>query len=213
MTYLKTTAALAISLASIVVALRIDAPTPGTNGAEIEHFESVTTVSAPVVRDTEPEKQTETVIHTETAEQRELVEWALGRFEEAGLELPVLTIYAHSDRSDCNGNAGFFSDDGAGAYEVHTCGTDFTLLHELGHAWAAYSLTEESKADFLGEYGYAEWRTDNWFHSGSEHCANVIAWGLMEDRINQTRTRPYDYSSMVDAFEMLTEEEPLWMDV
>ena len=222
MSYVKTTAALAISVASIVVALRIDVQAPGETGSvAIATPAHTLSTAAPVHREaepvvtetTEPFIQTETIIQTETNEQRELIEWALSRFDEAGLELPVLTIHAFSDRSGCGGNLGFFSIDGAGNYEVHTCGIDFTVLHELGHAWAAYNLTEQDKDEFLTEHAHAdEWRTDDWLLSGSEHCANVIAWGLMDDRINQTRTRPYDAKSMVEAFEMLTDGgEPLWM--
>jgi len=163
--------------------------------------------------ETEIEVRTETTIQTETREQRKMVEWALSRFDEAGLELPILTIYAFSDRSGCNGNFGYFSHDHAGNFEVHICGIDFTMLHELGHAWAAYNLTEQDKEEFLAEYAHAdEWRTDDWLLSGSEHCANVIAWGLMDNRVNQTRTRPYDHNSMLEAFDYLTDGgEPLWM--
>jgi hypothetical protein len=224
MSYVKTTAALAISLASIVVALRIDALAPGTASAEIERFEPVSTLSAPVVRDeveevavtetaeTLPVMATETTIHSETVEQREMVEWALSRFGEAGLDLPILTIHAFSDRSGCRGNFGYFAIDAAGNFEVYTCGIDFTVLHELGHAWAAHNLSDQDKDEFLENHAYAdEWRTDDWLLSGSEHCANILAWGLMETRVNQTRTRPYDHNSMLEAYEILTGGEPLWI--
>ncbi len=34
----------------------------------------------------------------------------------------------------------------------------------------------------------------------------------MKGRINQTRTRPYDYNSMIEGFDILTGGEPLWTD-
>ncbi|MDJ0664423.1 MAG: hypothetical protein QNJ75_07670 [Acidimicrobiia bacterium] len=224
MSYAKNTAALAISLVSIVVALRIDAQAPGVTGsvaiATPAHTLSTTAPvhreAAPVVTEpAEVEVRTETTIEAETEELREMAERALSRFDKAGLELPVLTIYAFSDKAGCGDNFGYFSIDHVGNYEIHICGVDFTMLHELGHAWAKYNLTEEKKQQFLDEdYAAAdEWRVDgDWLNSGSEHCANVIAWGLMEDRVNQTRTRPYDHGSMLKAFDFLTDGgEPLWM--
>ena len=222
MSYAKNTAALAISLVSIVVALRIDAQAPGATGSvAITTPAHTLSTTAPVHREATPavvepaeiEIQTETIVEAETEELREMVEWGLSRFDEAGLELPVLTIKAFTDREGCNGTFGYFSDPN-GKYEIHICGIDFTMLHELGHAWAKYNLTEEKKQQFLDE-GYAdadEWRVvGDWLNSGSEHCANVIAWGLMDNRVNQTRTRPYDHGSMLEAFEFLTGGEPLWM--
>jgi hypothetical protein len=224
MSYVKITAALAIAAASIVVALRVDAQDPGATGsAALSTPAHTLSTAAPVHREIESESseeaeieiRTETTIQAETVEQREMVEWALSRFEEAGLELPVLTIHAFGDRSGCNGNFGHFGTDYAGNYEVYLCGIDFTVLHELGHAWAAYNLTEEKKQEFLDkDYAAADlWWADKWLDSGSEHCANVIAWGLMESRVNQTRTRPNDHNSMLEAFEFLTDgAEPLWLN-
>ncbi len=221
MSYVKTTAALAVSVASIVVALRIDVQAPGVTGtAAIATPAHTLSTAAPAHRVAEPESheatedtvRTETTIHAETDEQREMVDWALSRFDKAGLELPVLNIYAFDDRSGCGGNFGYFSIDHVGNFEIHICGIDFTILHELGHAWAAYNLSAEDKEEFLTDYAHAdEWRTENWLLSGSEHCANVIAWGLMEDRVNQTRTRPYDHRSMLEAFDWLAGGEPLWL--
>ena len=200
-----------ISLVSIVVALGIDALTPGAAGAEIETPTQTSTTSAPVRRDTVEAEQA-TVIHAETTEERERVEWALGRFELAGLDLPALTIYAYKDRSHCGGLNGFFSKDEAGRREVHTCGVDFTLLHELAHAWADQDLDDRARAEFLQVAHATDWHNDDWHLSGSEHAANVIAWGLMDQRVNQTRTRPYDHAGMLDTFSILTAGgEPLWM--
>ncbi len=214
MSSISTTTAITISLASIVVVLWIDAFTPGTTGADFETPTQTSITSAPVRRDSgDQPKQLETIVHAEDEAQRQVVEWALGRFDEAGLELPILTIYSHSDRAECDGKNGFFSSTDAGDYEVHTCGVGFTLLHELGHAWAHYGLDEQTRSEFL-EIAHADsWRSDDWHLSGSEHSANVIAWGLMDTRINQTRTRPYDHSSMMRAFSTLTDGgEPLWLD-
>lgn len=214
MSHATTTTALTISLVSIVVVLWIDALTPGAAGADIEKPAQTSITSAPVVREPAPNahEPKRTAIHAETREQHDIAEWALGRFEEAGLELPPLDIYLHSDREGCNGLFGFHSITDAGDQAVHSCGTVFTLLHELGHAWDHHQLDDETRDRFLEKAQAETWHADEWLLSGSEHAANVIAWGLVNERINQTRTRPYDYTSMLGAFNLLTGGEPLWID-
>ena len=139
--------------------------------------------------------------------------WALGRFETAGLELPPIEINLHSDKAACNGNNGSLTDGNGAGYIIHSCGVDFTLLHELAHAWDMHSLDDETRERFLGIADADTWRNpDNWNLAGGEHAANVIAWGLMDERINQTRTRPYDHNSMLEGFDILTGSEPLWMN-
>ena len=118
----------------------------------------------------------------------------------------------HEDRADCGGNNGSMGDLPNGEYVIHSCGVDFTLLHELTHAWDFHQLDDETRATFLALAKADVWRhPDNWHLSGAEHAANVVAWGLMEERINQTRTRPYDYRSMLKGFRTLTGQEPLWL--
>jgi hypothetical protein len=81
----------------------------------------------------------------------------------------------------------------------------------LAHAWADHSLAGRTRDEFMTIADADEWIGGEWRLSGSEHAANVIAWGLVDERINQTRTRPYDYASMLDAFNVLTGSEPLWV--
>jgi hypothetical protein len=230
-----TTTALRTILASALVASGIGAQTLGAAGATMDEVEAPpTTTSAPARQELQTagerlvrqeatieieaveEKETsitETTIHTENQDQHDMVVWALGRYEQAGLELPPVEIHIHSDRSGCNGLNGYLGGSEETGWIVHSCGVDFTLLHELGHAWDRHMLDDEIKAEFL-ELAQADvWRdTEDWLLSGEEHAANVLAWALMEDRINQTRTRPFDSDSMLNAYEILTGEEPLWMN-
>lgn len=213
MSYATTTTALAISLASIVVALGIDALTPGRSGAEVEISTQVlTTTSVPARQDPQSiEPASSTRIIAETAEQREMAEWALRRFDEAGLQLPPVTIHMHGDRDGCGGRLGFLGHTPEAGYEIHHCGVEFTMLHELAHAWDIHSLSDDTRAEFL-ELAYAtQWSNpDDWYLAGGEHAANVIAWALMPKRINQTQTRPYDHASMEKGLRILTGGEPLW---
>jgi hypothetical protein len=218
-----TTTAFRTVLASAIVASGIGAPTLGGAGTETHTVETPpVTVAVPTRQESTPPAAqveevavliTETTIHTETEEQRELVTWALGRFETAGLELPPIEINLHTDRAECGGNNGSLTDLNGAGYVIHSCGVDFTLLHELAHAWDMHSLDDETRERFLGIADADTWNnSEDWNLAGGEHAANVIAWGLMDERINQTRTRPYDHDSMLEGFDILTGSEPLWIN-
>jgi hypothetical protein len=219
MAHTNTTTAIKTLLASALLASGIGALTPGGAGAAIETpTQTSTTTTAPARQESTTETTSQaldtTVVVAETAEQLASVHWALGRFETAGLELPTLAIYTHSDRADCNGLNGYLANRLDGGFDLHTCGIEFTLLHELAHAWDNNSLTEDTKDEFLRKAAQATtWNNaENWFLAGGEHAANVIAWGLGNERINQTRTRPYDHNSMLKGFEILTGGQPLWLE-
>ena len=223
MAHTNTTTALGIFLASAIVASGIGAATPGWADAARETLTRTSiTVAASARQDststttttTAPlHGATDTVIHAETEEQRQLAVWALERYATAGLELPVLTVHLHSDRAECNGLNGFLAHAAGAEMIIHSCGNDFTLLHELGHAWDKHTLDDAGRDAFLEIAQATTWNNaDDWHLAGGEHAANVLAWGLMGERINQTRTRPYDYGSMMDAFSLLTAGgEPLWL--
>lgn len=220
MAHTKTTTAINTLLASALIVSGIGALTPGGAGAAIETpTQASITTTAPARQESTTETTSQaletTVVFAETAEQLASVDWALGRFATAGLELPALVIYTHSDRVDCNGLNGYLANRLDGGFDLHTCGIEFTVLHELAHAWDNHSLADDTRDEFLREAAQATtWNNaDNWFLAGGEHAANVIAWGLGNERINQTRTRPYDHNSMLEGFEILTGGQPLWLDM
>ena len=218
----KTSTARRIFAASALVAFGVGAfggvgapfetPTQTSNStAPARRADAVTAASTPTPLAV-GEEETPISIIAETTEQEDTVRWALGRFEAAGLQLPTLTIYMHENRADCGGNNGSMGDLPNGEYVIHSCGVDFTLLHELTHAWDMHQLDDETRAKFLELAKADVWRNpDSWHLSGAEHAANVVAWGLMDERINQTRTRPYDHRSMLRGFRILTGQEPLWL--
>lgn len=49
----------------------------------------------------------------------------------------------------------------------------------------------------------------SWAQRGTEHAANVIAWGLSEAPFLVSRTYPNDPQSMIASFEHLTGHAPL----
>ncbi len=108
-----------------------------------------------------------------------LIEFGMTRFHEQGLQLPDLRIEFLHDIRYCNGHLGLY-------YELELrlrmCSLDKkTMLHELAHAWANLNLSDEEKAAFSSSRDL-RWndRSDAWRERGTEHAAEIIAWGLAD---------------------------------
>lgn len=117
-----------------------------------------------------------TYVETPTDEQRQVVEWAVARYAEAGLTLPSLEI---SFPATCGGKAARYF---VGQARIELCKVHRkTMLHELAHAWD--DSTSLDRAGFLHERGL-----DHWYErpgarsneSGGEQLALIITWGLMD---------------------------------
>ena len=139
--------------------------------------------------------------------------WALGRFAEAGLELPAVEVWMHDDLSGCRSVDGSlvvgYTTERAGRRVVYSCGTRFTLLHELGHVFVYEHLSDAERDAFTRTREADAWRTGEWSRSASEHAADVIAWGLHPEHVRPSRTLPNDDASLSEAFVMLTGTAPL----
>ena len=152
------------------------------------------------------------VVLAETQEQRSLAEWALERYEMAGLALPPLTIvFAGQDQAACDGPPArtYFGE----IPTVKMCWNDrFILLHELGHVWVGQNVAAADHVAFMQMRDDVRvWAGTEvpWSQRASEHAANVIAWGLLENPYPVSRTYPNDRESLLEAFEFLTDREPL----
>jgi hypothetical protein len=146
-----------------------------------------------------------------------LTEWALARFDQAGLVLPPLVISFHDDRPGCGGNFGLYRS-GAPA-QVDICGFNWdrfvvtakkTMLHELAHAWIQHALTELARERFLDLRGLNTWGDDEfpWEEQGSEQAAEIIAWALMDEDLQLTRFRDADPAALSQAYAQLTGSLP-----
>jgi hypothetical protein len=147
-----------------------------------------------------------------------LARWAFERFEQAGLELPVLSLSFHDDRAACEGNFGYYHS-GAPA-TVDICGFNWdrflvtpkkTLLHELGHAWIYQTTDSVTRNRFLELRGLDTWQGNSvsWEEQGTEHAAEVIAWGLMDEELFLTSIGGTKAPQLAEAFALLTGREPL----
>ena len=120
-----------------------------------------------------------------TSQQQEMVARALERYATAGLELPALQVHLHSDPADCNGNRGSFSS-GSTPWSITVCTEDeLVYLHEIGHAWAEFNLSEAERSDYVARRGLESWNdpATAWGDRGSEDAANTLAWGLVDTPI------------------------------
>jgi hypothetical protein len=146
-----------------------------------------------------------------------LAEWALTRFDRAGLMLPPLVISFHDERADCGGNFGLFRS-GAPA-RVDICGFNWdrfvvtarkTVLHELAHAWLGHTLTEAARGRFLDLRGLQTWGDDEfpWEEQGSEQAAEIIAWALIDEDLELTRFKDANPAALSEAYLQLTGSRP-----
>jgi hypothetical protein len=161
--------------------------------------------------------ETPHVFEFRTKSDAALTDWALGRFQQAGLELPPLIIAFHDDKQPCQGHFGLYRS--GDTPRVDICGFNWdrflitpkkTLLHELGHAWAGATLTEETREEFVQFRGLKTWGDDRfpWAEQGSEQAAEIIAWALLDDELVMASIRNSDPQTLNEAYEQLTSTQP-----
>ncbi len=153
------------------------------------------------------------VVKTGTASQRASVEWAIGRFSDAGMVLPrIIVEFPGRDLSGCDGAPGRSYLDQS-PIVIKMCWNDrFILLHEFAHVWEANNVFASKHRPFMAiRLNVESWasRDVEWELRGREHAANVIAWGLLVDPISVSDTYPNDPASMTAAFKILTDRVPL----
>ncbi len=146
-----------------------------------------------------------------------MVEWALDRFDIAGLELPDLTISFHEDPGHCGEYLGLYS---MAIQQVSICNrgglsTDprNTVLHELAHAWSFAVLSPEDIIRFNEHRHLEHWTggDDAWWQQGAEQAAEVLAWGLQDpdDPFRSVWIHTETCEDLDAAFRVLTGSDPL----
>ena len=145
------------------------------------------------------------------------IEWAMVRFAEVGLELPAVTVTVHESQDGCSGAAGMFR---PGTYpRIDLCVLDdptsmparLITLHEFAHAWAETTLTDAEKQAFLELRGLDHWTDrDTPRHEwGAEHIAEVVSWGLMDQKVRIIRIYDAKPEQLTEAFEFMVGTDPL----
>ncbi len=88
---------------------------------------------------------------------------------------------------------------------------EVTVLHELAHVWRAEYLTEQHKQVFLDARGLSAWWDPSvpWAAQGTEHSAEIIAWGLAEESYPLVRVPDAECETLIEAFRLLAGAEPM----
>lgn len=146
-----------------------------------------------------------------------LVAWARGRWHAAGLHLPPVDVVFHDDREGCHEHIGVYVHGSGPA--IHLClgGKPLsvagrkTVLHELGHAWAAAYLDEAERVALSRRWDRPGWNGPDlsWEESASEVAAEVIAWGLMDRHLRMPTLPGWDADKLEREFTLLTGRRPL----
>ena len=140
------------------------------------------------------------------AEHQRLVRWALGRYEQAGLQVPPIDVHFHPDTSGCYGHIG--SELGG---RVDVCVVIVSeiardaVLHEMGHAWVDENVSATVRERFMRMRGVTAWNDQNviWDERGFEHAAETMAWALGH-RFIAPSIPDNDPDRLTAAFELLT---------
>ena len=158
------------------------------------------------------------------------VRWAFGRFDAAGLPLPIVTAIAFDPFDEKCEELSGFADWRGGSTEILICldssrirqpqgddGADRLplgsnlLLHELGHAWVVNHTDEGTREEFLGRLGLDSWddRGEPWRERGVEWAAEVLAWGLQGTAVTSVPLGSPECAVLAEGFRVLTGTEPL----
>ena len=108
---------------------------------------------------------------------------AVERMAAYGMELAVdeISIGLDPTREACDGNTAFAATGGEESLIVVCNSTVGTLVHELTHVWASKNLSDEDKAAWVEERGLDAWGDGPWRDRGSEHLADIVAWGMDDE--------------------------------
>ena len=152
-----------------------------------------------------------------TDDHRAMIEWALDRYTEAGLDLGAVSVGVYDDPTVCGDRRGFYRQG-----VVTVCATNddpsvqdawrrHTLLHELAHAWADLHLTDQQRRAFVEARGAATWRNREsaWEDRATEHAAEIIAWAIADSPYYpHTGLADRSCDSFMDGYRMLTGSPP-----
>lgn len=165
-----------------------------------------------------------TLLGDPSPEEREMVDWALARFEAAGLQLPDLSIEFKA--AGCRSRGQYSRK----TQTIHICdGRKMTLLHELAHAWDHFAhFQRETFLDLRGLDTYFGDPDTPAAEMGVEHVAEILAWGLMDENpavpAPAYPSQPFkeyeprlpglpnsEHDELCEAFMFLTQVNPLYL--
>jgi hypothetical protein len=154
-----------------------------------------------------------------TPEYEGLIQWAIGVYADAGLDLGGVTIGVYDDMSVCGADRrGYYRDQTVVVCAVHPRSSvqeawrRQTLLHEVAHAWIDIGLDVERRERFMEWRAAVTWmsRDHPWHERGVEHAAEAVAWGVADQPYHpHVALVDRTCASLRHGFELLTGGPPL----
>lgn len=156
------------------------------------------------------------------ARQIEVVEWGAQRYQLAALGIPHVASVTFPPHELCARNSGWAIDDGEEQrivlciHEDEICEDEdcdtlstlarATLVHEMAHVWTNNNVDLVLRERFLALRGLEIWQSPNlpWVEQGSEHAAEVIMWGVMEEPLDLFRLGIPSCGELEEAYLLLT---------
>ena len=148
-----------------------------------------------------------------TEAQAQLVDSGIELLETAGLRLSGIDIVGYREVDGCYGRGGAAIDHGLRT-EVRICvdgdgpTDDWTVIHELAHAWEHRNITDETRDVFLELRGLDAWRDGEWHERGAEHAAEILVWGVIDREVLPVRVQPYGCEDLLEGYVTLTGSAP-----
>ncbi len=124
-----------------------------------------------------PSAPTITYLDVPSEEEAKMVDWAIQRYLDVGLQLPDLEI---SFPATCGGKAGRYL---VGQEQIELCRPHRKLvLHEFAHAWddTATNVDRDAFVELRGLDNWYEQAGERSHGTGGEQLALIVAWGLMD---------------------------------
>ena len=205
MTHVRTTAAITAAIALVAVAhiSQAIAAVPANDPVAPVTFEPI--VPLPETDDTEVIDGVRII--ADTPDHTDLAISAVAKFADAGWEITNTEI--RFDKDACDNTVGFHTEQHGHHVVVMCTDTPWTLLHELGHVWSDLYLDDTERSQWLTTRGLTSWSDGPWGERGTEHAADIIAFGLNDTMHMPTGIGDTDYQSIVDSFEWLLGIPPL----
>lgn len=156
-----------------------------------------------------------------SADEQALVDWAVDRFAQAGLDLPELAVSFDPTRKGCDNAEGLYRSEPGTMPVVVVCAPDAdtfaaklrarrTLLHEFAHAWDLAYLSDRDREELALILGVGSWYAEDaaWDQRGAERLAEAFVYALL-DQPRRVLKVSLDCSALIRAFHTATGADPL----
>ncbi len=159
---------------------------------------------------------------TPSAEEQEIIDWAFGLYEAAGLQLPDVAIGFYTTKEPCHGFKGYYEPREDGPDMVRVCDWHDkatlrdawrrkTIVHELAHSWTHATLTLDERQAFADHRGVDTWNDYGyqWEDRANEHASEIITWALLDRPVRiDSRIGSDTCDELADGYRFLTGTEP-----